>query len=175
MIWNLLENETNANGGLPTWAFAVIFAVLIVLLVVWFFFSGRKNRQADKEYAEQLEALAPGNKVKTAGGICGIVVEVCDDNTVVIETGTEASGKSHIKIDKLSIVLTDAKGPTQLAREAAAAQKGEAKPASTAPVAPMSEETPAETAASEPAPAEQEAPAEPATESEQAPEDKPAE
>ncbi len=161
MIWNILENENNAGGGLPTWAFAVIFAVLIVLLVVWFFFSGRKNRQADKEYAEQLEALAPGHKVKTAGGICGIVVEVCDDNTVVIETGTEASGKSRLKIDKLSIVLTDAKGPTQIAREAAAAKKNEEKTENKAPMPaamaqePVSEEPAEELPAEQPEEAEQ--------------------
>ena len=149
MLFNLLaENAENDPNQLPTWAFIVIFVVLVALLVVWFFFSGRKNRQSDKEYAEQLEALAPGNKVKTVGGICGIVVEICDDNTVVIESGTDLSGKSRLKIDKLSIALTDAKGPTQIAREAAEAKKKEEK---TAPAVPMSE-VPAEDEL--PAPAE---------------------
>ena len=165
MIWNILENEANAGGGLPQWLFAVIFCVLIVLLLVWFFFSGRKNKQADKEYAEQLEALAPGHKVKTVGGICGTVVEVCDDNTVVIETGTEASGKSRLKIDKLSIAVTDAKGPTQIAREAVEAKRKEGKKDE----APMSEDKAPKTP-EEPAEEPSKEPAENAEDAEDAPE-----
>ena len=86
-------------------------------------FSGRKNKQRQKEYTEQLEAIRPGHKVKTAGGICGIVVEVCDDNTVIMETGSETAGKSYIKMDKELIAQTDAKGPTQIAREEAEARR----------------------------------------------------
>ena len=70
-----------------------------------------------------LDAIQPGNKVKTIGGICGIVVEVCDDNTVIIETGSETSGKSWVKMDKELIAQTDAKGPTQIAREEAEARR----------------------------------------------------
>ena len=55
-----------------------------------------------------LNALKPGNKVKTIGGVCGVVVEVCDDNTFVLETGTEMSGKSYIKFDKQAVYQTDA-------------------------------------------------------------------
>ena len=128
LLWNLLADtasgtDTTAGGGMQNWLFYVILAVLIVLLVLWFFFSGRKNKQRQKEYVEQLEAIAPGNKVRSIGGICGIVVEVCDDNTVVIETGTEASGKSFLKLDKECIAQTDAKGPTQIAREEAEARR----------------------------------------------------
>lgn len=61
--------------------------------------------------------------MKTAGGICGIVVEVCDDNTVIMETGSETAGKSYIKMDKELIAQTDAKGPTQIAREEAEARR----------------------------------------------------
>ncbi len=129
MIWNFLADEANSanNNPLTQWLFPIILVVLVLLLVVWFFFSGRKNKQRQKEYVEQLEAIRPGNKVKTAGGICGIVVEVCDDNTVIIETGSENSGKSYVKMDKELIAQTDAKGPTQLAREQAEAAKKAAK------------------------------------------------
>lgn len=105
----------------------VILGVILVLFVVWVLFSGKKNKQRQKEYEEQLEAISEGHKVKTAGGICGIVVEVCDDKTVIIETGSEKSGKSYIKLDKELIAQSDAKGPTQIAREAAEAQRKAAK------------------------------------------------
>ena len=103
---------------MPDWIMWVILGVIVVLLFGWFFFSGRKNKQKQKEYVEQLDAIAPGNKVKTAGGICGFVTEVCDDNTVIIKTGSEESGYSFIKMEKELIAQTDAKGATQLAREA---------------------------------------------------------
>ena len=59
---------------------------------------------------ETLSAVKPGCKVKTIGGICGIVVEVCpEDNTFVLETGTESTGKCFLKFDKQAIYQTDAK------------------------------------------------------------------
>lgn len=131
----------------------VIVGVLAVLLVVWFVFSNKKNKQKQTEYMEQLQAIGPGNKVKTAGGICGVVVEVCDDNTVIIETGSELSGKSYVKMDKELIAQSDAKGPTQIARERAEAAKKAAKEAQ--PAAHIdteaAKETPEEAPAEEPA------------------------
>lgn len=120
----------------------VLLGVVVLLFVAWFVFSGRKNKQRQKEYVEQLDAIRPGHKVKTAGGICGIVAEVCDDNTVIIETGSEATGKSYVKMDKELIAQTDAKGPTQIAREEAEARRKAEKAAKNA-------EKPAEAPANE--------------------------
>ena len=119
MFWSLLAEEPTQNP----WMMYIVLGVVVVIFVVWMVFSGRKNKQRQKEYTEQLEAIRPGHKVKTAGGICGIVVEVCDDNTVILETGSETAGKSYIKMDKELIAQTDAKGPTQIAREEAEARR----------------------------------------------------
>ena len=110
----------------------IVLGVLVVAIIVWFVFSGRKNKQKQKEYVEQLDAIGPGNKVKTAGGICGIVTEVCDDNTVIIKTGSEESGYSFVKMDKVLIAQTDAKGPSQIAREEAEARRKEEREAKAA-------------------------------------------
>lgn len=118
MFWSLLADEQS-----NPWMMYIVLGVVVVIFVVWMVFSGRKNKQRQKEYTEQLEAIRPGHKVKTAGGICGIVVEVCDDNTVIMETGSETAGKSYIKMDKELIAQTDAKGPTQIAREEAEARR----------------------------------------------------
>lgn len=125
MFWSLLEQAGGTPSGEPAngWAMYIVLGVVVVIFVVWMVFSGRKNKQRQKEYTEQLEAIRPGHKVKTAGGICGIVVEVCDDNTVIMETGSETAGKSYIKMDKELIAQTDAKGPTQIAREEAEARR----------------------------------------------------
>lgn len=150
MLWNLLDaaSDTTTNGDTTGQQIMmyVILGVIIVVFAVWIFISSRKNKQMRAEYDEQLNAIRPGHKVKTAGGICGIVVEVCDDNTVIIETGSEASGKSYVKMDKESIAQTDAKGPTQIAREEAAAAKQSAKNGGEE----QSAEAPAETSDEEP-------------------------
>jgi len=162
MNWNLLAEEAPNTG----WVMYVVLAAVIVLFVVWMFFSSKKGKKRQQEYIEQLDAIQPGHKVKTVGGICGIVVEVCDDNTVIIETGTEISGKSYVKMDKEAIAQTDAKGPTQLAREAEEERRRLEKEAKKngAPVPESAEESAEEPAVEEkteePAPAEKEEPAE---------------
>ena len=127
MFWSLLESTGNTATEQPanSWMMYIVLGVVIVIFIVWMVFSGRKNKQRQKEYTEQLEAIRPGHKVKTAGGICGIVVEVCDDNTVILETGSETAGKSYIKMDKELIAQTDAKGPTQIARGRGSREEGE--------------------------------------------------
>ena len=119
MLWNLLDNASTSEGTpANNYMMYALLAVLVVIFIVWMIFSNRKNKQRQQEYTEQLSAIRPGSKVKTAGGICGIVVEVCDDNTVIIETGSE---------DKELIAQTDAKGPTQIAREQEEARKAAEK------------------------------------------------
>lgn len=173
MIYSLLDGETPNNN----WYIWVLVAVVAVMLVGWLFLSGRKNKQSRKEYMEQLEAIGPGNKVKTAGGICGVVVEVCDDNTVIIETGSEQSGKSYIKMDKELIAQTDAKGPSQIAREEAEArrkaEKAEKAARKNGEWAEDEKTEPAPEAAEEAKPEEEAAPQEEVTEETPAEEAKP--
>lgn len=94
---------------MPTWGMLVIVGVLVVALIVMMFFSRRRAKKQEQETAELIAAVKAGNKVKTIGGICGIVVEVdSEENTFVLETGTETSGKCYIKFDKQAIYQTDA-------------------------------------------------------------------
>ncbi|MDE5897500.1 MAG: preprotein translocase subunit YajC [Clostridia bacterium] len=123
MLFSLLTGSSDAGKSNNNYLLIILIVLIIVAFAAWMIFSGRKGKARQKEYLEQLEAIRPGHKVKTVGGICGIVVEVCDDNTVVIETGSEQSGKSYVKMDKELIAQTDAKGPTQIAREEAEARR----------------------------------------------------
>lgn len=101
MLSNLL-----AGGGWVSW---VMMGALVVLVVVFMVFNRRTQAKRQQETMDMLNAIKPGNKVKTIGGICGIVVEVCpEDNTFILETGSEASGKSYIKFDKQAVYQTDA-------------------------------------------------------------------
>ena len=100
----MLSNVLASNVG--SW---IMIAVLVAIIVVFMIYNRKVQAHRQQETQNMLDAIKPGNKVKTIGGICGIVVEVCpDDNTFVLETGTEASGKSYIKFDKQAVYQTDA-------------------------------------------------------------------
>lgn len=110
MLFELLSGSTSSStassGG--NWGTWLMVGVLVLLLVVFMIYNKRAQAKNQKEQAAMLDAIKPGNKVKTIGGICGVVVEICDDGTFVLETGTEASGKSYIKFDKQAVYQTDA-------------------------------------------------------------------
>ena len=102
MLFNLLA-EQNQWG---TW---LMLGILLVIIIVFMVFNRRTQMKRQQETMDMLNAIQPGNKVKTIGGICGVVVEVCpEDNTFILETGSEASGKSYIKFDKQAVYQTDA-------------------------------------------------------------------
>ena len=99
-------DTTTAGNGWVTW---VILAVFIAIIVVFFVISSRRNKKRQQEADQLMNAVKPGNKVKTIGGVCGIVVEVDpEENTFVLETGSETTGKCYMKFDKQAIYQTDA-------------------------------------------------------------------
>lgn len=111
MLWNLLTDaseSTSGNSGSNIGSYVLIIGLVLVIVL----FMVLNNRSAKKRQQEQMklyDSIKPGNKVKTIGGICGVVVEVnAEDNSIVVETGSEASGKSYIKFDKQAIYQTDA-------------------------------------------------------------------
>ena len=106
-MFNLLTDATTNQGGdALSW---IMIIVLIGVFVAYMVYSNHQQKKRQKETQDTLNAIQPGHKVKTIGGICGVVVEVCpDDNTIVLETGTEKSGKSYIKFDKQAVYQTDA-------------------------------------------------------------------
>lgn len=124
MLQNLMANS---NIG------SIVFIVLIVAaFVAMMIFNSRSTKKRQQESQKMLDAIKPGNKVKTIGGICGVVVEVnAEENTFVLETGTEASGKSYIKFDKQAVYQTDAVAEdAKKAKEAKKEEKAE-EPAET--------------------------------------------
>ena len=85
------------------------FLIIIVVMVAFAMMSRRTQKKREEEINKTLDAIQPGSKVKTIGGVCGVVVELCpEDNTFILETGSETSGKSYIKFDKKAVYQTDA-------------------------------------------------------------------
>ncbi len=116
-LWNLLTSSSASgasSGGGQTagnpWMTYVFLGVLLVAFVGMIIWNSRKSKKQKEEQEATLNAIRPGNKVKTVGGVCGIVVEVNpEENTFVLETGSEVSGKSYMKFDMQAIYQTDAK------------------------------------------------------------------
>ena len=101
MTFNLLTNAANI----------VFICVIVALLVAFFVWSFISNKKKQKNFNDTINAVKPGSKVKTIGGVCGEVVEIDDEeNTFVLKTGTsDGSGVSYLKFDKQAIYQTDAK------------------------------------------------------------------
>lgn len=112
MLWNVLSAASSASSGAGTegnpWGTWLMVGILVVVLVVFMIYNRRSQQKRMEEAQNTINAIKPGNKVKTIGGICGVIVEICDDGTFVLETGTEKSGKSYMKFDKQAIYQTDA-------------------------------------------------------------------
>ena len=126
-------------GG--NWPMLVILGIIIVVFIVFMVFSGKKRKKQEQEAQNLIDAVGPGNKVKTIGGICGIVVEVDkEENTFILETGSETTGKCYIKFDKQAIYQTDA---------VASAAKSQESTEQTEPAAPAEAEVKEEAPAAE--------------------------
>ncbi|MBQ9710004.1 MAG: preprotein translocase subunit YajC [Clostridia bacterium] len=141
LLFNLLTSASSSVQGNEKnpmmWIILGVFAVVLIVMMV---LSNRSNKKRQKEAEEKLNNMRVGDKVKTIGGICGVVVEINDaENTFVLETGVENKG-SLIKFDKVAVYQTSH-------------PEDEAAPAE-APVAEAAEEAPAE-APDEAAPAEE--------------------
>ena len=106
MWYNFL---TDTDTSAKPWESYLLMGALIAIIIVFMVLNRQTQKKRQQETMDMLNAVKPGNKVKTIGGICGVVVEVCpEDNTFIMETGSEASGKSYIKFDKQAIFQTDA-------------------------------------------------------------------
>lgn len=106
MLFSLLADE---GSGSNTWISYVLIGVLVVILIGSMILMNRRSKKREKEAQDLIDAVKPGNKVTTIGGVVGIVVEVNpEDNTFVLETGSEDHGKCFIKFIRQAIYESDA-------------------------------------------------------------------
>lgn len=148
-----------AKTNPTTWIFLIVAALLIVGIFVY---SSRSNKKRQRQAQSVADNLALGDKVKTIGGICGVVVEINhDENTFVLESGS-ANHKTYTKFDKAAVYQTAKPNQSfeQAAQEQAAAPAKEEKPARHhgKKGAPVTEETPADEKPTEETPAKEETP-----------------
>ena len=85
-----------AGAGTGNWSFLVMMGLIFVVM---YFFMIRPQQKKQKELVKFRNSIAKGDKVITAGGIYGKVVDVTD-NYVFMEIDSNVK----IKVDKSSIV-----------------------------------------------------------------------
>ena len=101
----------------------IVMIVLIVLVIAYIIWSSYSNKKKQKQAQEKVSVLGVGDKVKTIGGVCGVVKEINDkENTFILEVGE----KSYVKFDKGAIYQTESAN----APKAEKAEKTEEAPAS---------------------------------------------
>ena len=133
----LAEGEQQSTND---WLSYVLIGVLVVVLIGAMVLMNRRNKKRQQEAEDLINAVKPGNKVKTIGGVCGIVVEVDEEeNTFVLETGSETSGKCYMKFDRQAILQSDA----VVEKAQPSDKKEEKKETEEQPAEQKTEETPA--------------------------------
>ena len=85
-----------ASGSGSMWSSIIMMALII--LVFWFFII-RPQRNKDKETAKMRSELQIGDEIVTIGGIIGIIVSMKEDS-LVIETGSD---RSKIRVTRWAI------------------------------------------------------------------------
>lgn len=67
----------------PTGGGEMLWLVLLGVILVMFIFMGTSQRRERKKHEAMLNALSKGDKVQTAGGIIGTIVDIRDDEVLV--------------------------------------------------------------------------------------------
>lgn len=107
MLGTLLQTQSG-GGSSATW---IILVILLVALVAMYIVSSIKRKKYNQETIAMLDALKPGDKVKTYSGIYGTVVsirETTDGKVITLETGDDKN-KSFVTIDSSVIYCLDKK------------------------------------------------------------------
>lgn len=143
MLLSLLEGEATGGTGSQQWVSYVLIGVLVVILIVSMVLMNRRSKKREQEAQKLIDAVKPGNKVKTIGGICGIVVEVDpEEDTFVLETGSESSGKCFMKFVRQAILESDA--VVEGSKKSDGAEKAKDDEPAATEEQPAAEEAPAE-------------------------------
>lgn len=106
---NYLDGATDAEvsdatGSASIWSTLVSFLPFVIIIVAFYFFLIRPQRKQEKETQQMRNSIEIGDQVTTIGGITGVVRQIKDDDTYIIETGAD---KNRISIKKWAIQSRD--------------------------------------------------------------------
>lgn len=80
-----------------TWGLLLFYVVIIGLFYLVFFRPQKKRRKQEEAMRKNIQL---GDNIVTIGGICGRVISIREDDTLVIETGAD---RDKIKIKSWAI------------------------------------------------------------------------
>ena len=80
----LTETAATPTAGMSI--FILVFYVVMIVVVLYFFGSKPQKKQAQK-HEEMMSRLKPGCAIMTTSGFYGIVIDIADDETVIVEFG----------------------------------------------------------------------------------------
>jgi preprotein translocase subunit YajC len=103
-LFIIADAATKQEQGLPWDSFMLIG----LMIVIFYFFLIRPQSKKQKEARNFRESLQKGDKIVTAGGVYGKIVEVADRYAII-----EIDNNVKIKIDKASIVTTQPQTETK--------------------------------------------------------------
>lgn len=106
-LLNILLQVSN-SGGQPAGGMSQYSGILMMVLifVVFYFFMIRPQTKRQKEIKKQREAMKPGDRVVTSGGIYGKVRDI-KETTITVEVAENV----RITADKNSVFATAADLP----------------------------------------------------------------
>lgn len=94
----MAQSQNGKEGGGFGWQTLLMFALIAV---VFYFFFIRPQSKKNKELRKFRDSLKKGDRIITAGGIHGKILEVNDSNVII-----ETEGQGRLKIEKMSIGST---------------------------------------------------------------------
>ena len=83
------------------WGMIGIYVVFFGLLYLIFFRPQQKKRKKEEAMRKNAEI---GDEVTTIGGICGKIVGIKDENTLILETGSD---RAKIRVKRWAIGSVD--------------------------------------------------------------------
>jgi preprotein translocase subunit YajC len=107
VVTGAASDTAEAVAAQPTaniWTTLLSFIPFVLVIVAFYFFLIRPQRKQEKETQKMRNSIGIGDQITTIGGITGIVRQIKDDDTYIIETGAD---KNRISIKKWAIQSKD--------------------------------------------------------------------
>ena len=103
-LFTTVYAEQAAGAAMPAGSGMASIIWIVLMIAIFYFMLIRPQKKQEKKMREMLAALQVGDKVVTAGGICGKITRLKDD-VVFLETGSTGNPaeRSILKLERAAI------------------------------------------------------------------------
>lgn len=133
ILFTMLQAAAPAQQGGSQLSFWIM--IILVFAVMWFFMI-RPQRKQQKEIEKFRNELKKGDKVVTAGGIYGTILEV-QERTVLLKVDKDVK----LRVDKTSLLKDYSEAAAAAATDSKGSSKNESKEAKTETIEAPAEKT----------------------------------